>query len=156
MLSIRKDLRRLKLAPQQVQRFEHGVTALGDLGDNLTRLVEDHDRWQAIDLELRRIEAVMGHDLGEIKLSWPELRAKVDPLCQQSGASWAEWICCDSRDLDRALASKNPAQIRQCFQRYRRRVGNRFYQVDTDLKSLCHELRFVGQPLASTFTILSS
>ena len=82
MLSIRKDLRRLKLAPQQVKRFEHGVTALGDLGDNLTRLVEDHDRWQAIDLELRRIEAVMGHDLGEIKLSWPELRAKVDPLCR--------------------------------------------------------------------------
>ncbi len=156
MLSIRKELRRLKLAPQQVKRFETGVTALGDLGDNLTRLVEDHDRWQAIDLELRRIEAVMGHDLGEIKLSWPELRAKVDPLCQQSGAIWAEWIRCDSRDLDKALASKNPNQIRQCFQRYRRRVGNRFYQVDTDLKSLCHELRSVGQPLASTFTILSS
>lgn len=156
MLSIRKDLRRLKLAPQQVKRFERGVTALGDLGDNLARLVEDHDRWQAIDLELRRIEAVMGHDLGEIKLSWPELRAKVDPLCQQSGASWAEWIRCDSRDLEKALAGKNPAQIRQCFQRYRRRVSNRFYQVDTDLKSLCHELRSVGQPLTSTFTILSS
>jgi hypothetical protein len=156
MLSIRKDLRRLKLAPQQVRRFESGVTALGDLGEHLTRLVEDHDRWQAIDLELRRIEAVMAHDPGEIRASWPDLRAKVDPLCQQSGAAWAEWVQRDSRDLDKALASKNPAQIRQCFQRYRRRVGNRFYQVDTDLKSLCHELRYVGQPLAATFTLLSS
>ncbi|HSN77097.1 MAG TPA: CHAT domain-containing protein [Anaerolineae bacterium] len=156
MLSIRKDLRRLKLAPQQVRRFESGVTALGDLGEHLTQLVEDHDRWQAIDLELRRVEAVMAHDPGEIRASWPELRAKVDPLCQQSGAAWAEWIRRDSRDLDKALVSKNPTQIRQCFQRYRRRVGNRFYQVDTDLKSLCHELRFVGQPLAATFALLSS
>ncbi len=156
MMAIRKDLRRLKLAPQQVKRFENGVTALGDLGENLTRLVEDHDRWQAIDLELRRIEALMSHDLSEIKLSWPELRAKVDPLCQESAAPWANWIRGDSQDLDKALASKNPALIRQCFQRYRRRVGNRFYQVDTDLKSLCHELRSVGQPLTSTFTILSS
>jgi hypothetical protein len=54
-----------------------------------------------------------------------------------------------------ALASANPAQIRQCFLRFRRRVGNRFYQVDADLKSLCHELRTVGQPLTSTFTLLS-
>jgi hypothetical protein len=156
MLSIRKDLRRLKLAPQQVRRFESDVTALGDLGEHLARLVEDHDRWQAIDLELRRIEAVMVHDLDEIRTSWPELRAKVDPLCQQSGAAWAEWLRRDSQNLDKALASKNPSQIRQSFQRYRRRVGNRFYQVDTDLKSLCHELRFVGQPLASTFALLSS
>ena len=86
----------------------------------------------------------MGHDPGEIRASWPELRSKVDSLCQQSGAAWAECIRRDSRDLDRALASNNPIQTRQCFQRFRRRVGNRFYQVDTDLKALCHELRFVG------------
>lgn len=156
MLSIRKDLRRLKLAQEHVRRFETGVRALGDLGEQLTRLVEDHDRWQAVDLELRRIEGVMGHDLGEINASWPELRAKVDPLYQQSDAAWADAIRRESRNLDMVLASKNPIKIRQAFLRYRRRVSNRFYQVDTDLKSLCHELRFVGQPLAATFAILES
>lgn len=156
MLSIRRDLRRLKLAPQQVRRFENGVTALGHLGAHLTRLVEDHDRWQAVDLELRRIEAMMVHDPNEIKLSWPELRARVEPLCQQSDAAWVEGLRRDSLDLEAAIAARNPVKIRQCFQRYRRRVGNRFYQVDTDLKSLCHELRYVGQPLAATFTILES
>jgi hypothetical protein len=154
--SIRTDLRRLKLPRHQVRRFENGVNALGDLNQSLAQLVEDHDRWQAIDLELRRIEAVMSHDLEELKSSWPELRAKVDPLCHQSGASWAEHIQRDGRHLDKALASRNPIQIRHCFQRYRRRVGNRFYQVDADLKALCHELRYVGQPLASTFNIFSS
>lgn len=153
MLSIHKDLRRLKLAQEHVRRFETGVRALGDLGEQLTWLVEEHDRWQSIDLELRRIEGVMGHDLGEINASWSELRTKVDPLCRQSDAAWAEAIQCESRNLDMALASKNPTKIRQAFLRYRRRVSNRFYQVDTDLKSLCHELRFVGQPLAATFTI---
>lgn len=156
MLSIRKDLRRLKLAQEHVRRFEMGVRALGDLGDQLGRLVEDHDRWQAVDLELRRIEGVMGYDLGEIAVSWPELRVKVDPLCLPSGAAWAEAIRHESRALEIALASKNPTKIRQAFMRYRRRVSNRFFQVDTDLKSLCHELRFVGQPLAATFAILET
>lgn len=155
MLSIRQDLRRLKLPPQQVRRFERGVRALSALSLQLAQLVEDHDRWQAIDLDLRRIEALLNHDLGEIQASWPDVRAKVDPLCRQSGAAWAEWIRRDSRDVDRALASRNPVQIRQSFLRYRRRVGNRFYQVDADLKSLCQELRAVGQPLASSFTMLT-
>jgi hypothetical protein len=155
MLSIRRDLRQLKLAPQQVRRFERGVRALSALSLQLAQLVEDHDRWQAIDLELRRIEALLNHDLGEVQASWPEVRAKVDPLCRQSGAAWAEWIRRDSRDVDKALAGKNPVHIRQSFLRYRRRVGNRFYQVDSDLKSLCQELRAVGQPLASAFTMLT-
>lgn len=155
LLSIRRDLRRLKLPPQQVRRFERGVRALSALGLQLAQLVEDHDRWQAIDLELRRIEALLNHDLGEIQASWPELRAKVDPLCRPSGAAWAEWIRRDSRDVDQALAGKNPVHVRQSFLRYRRRVGNRFYQVDSDLKSLCQELRAVGQPLASAFTMLT-
>lgn len=156
MRSIRTDLRRLKLPPQQVRRFESGVAALGDLNNSLSQLVEDHDRWQAVDLELRRIEAVISYDMSEIKTSWPELRAKVDPLCHYSGAAWAEHIQRDSRTLDKALATGNQAQILRSFQRYRRRVGNRFYQVDADLKALCHELRYVGQPLSTTFSLISS
>jgi len=156
MRSIRRDLRRLKLPSKQVRRFESGVTAMGDLGDHLARLVEDHDRWQAVDLELRRIEATMLHDVGEIRASWPELRKQVAPLCQQPEAAWVERLGRDGRELDLALADANPAQIRRSFLRYRRRAGNRFYQVDADLKSLCHELRYVGQPLATTFTLLSS
>ena len=155
MLSIRKDLRRLKLPPKQVRSFESGVSALDDLGEHLAQLVEDHDRWQAVDLELRRIEATMMHDLGEIRSSWPELKVRVDILCQQPNAVWIERIRRDGLDLDAALIDANPAQIRRSFLRYRRRIGNRFFQVDADLKSLCHELRHVGQPLTSTFTILS-
>lgn len=154
MLSIRRDLRRLKLAPEQMRRFESGVSALNGLGGNLARLVEDHDHWQAIDLELRRIEATINQDLSELASSWPDLKAKVEPLHQQSSAAWAEGMRRDSRSLDAALAANNPIKVRQCFARYRRRVGNRFYQVDTDLKSLCHELRYVGHPLASTFALL--
>jgi hypothetical protein len=155
MLSIRKDLRRLKLPSKQVRSFESGVSALDDLGEHLTRLVEDHDRWQAVDLELRRIEATMMHDLGEIRSSWPELKVRVELLCQQPNAVWIERLRRDSQDLDAALIDANPAQIRRSFLRYRRRIGNRFFQVDADLKSLCHELRHVGQPLTSTFTLLS-
>ena len=157
MRSIRRDVRQLKLAPKQVRRFESGVIALGALGEHLAQLVEDHDRWQAIDLELRRVENLMILDLGEVRASWPELKAQVDNLCQYpAGAAWVESIRRDSREMDLALASANPTHIRRCFMRYRRRVCNRFYQVDADLKSLCHELRYVGQPLASTFTLLPS
>ena len=154
MASIRVELRRLHLGPEQVQQFEVGVRALGDLSRHLAALVDDHDSWQAIDLELRRIEAVMGHDLGELELSWPDLKAKVEPLCRDNAASWVEALHKDGDCLDRALAAHNPIKIRQSFQRYRRHAGNRFFQVDTDLKALCHELRSLGEPLSATFRML--
>jgi hypothetical protein len=154
MASIRGELKRLQLSPNQVQQFEVGVRALGDLSRHLVELVDDHDRWQAIDLELRRIEAVMGHDLDELELSWPDLKAKVEPLCRDSQAPWVEALTRDGASLDNALAARNPIKIRQSFQRYRRHVGNRFFQVDTDLKALCQQLRLLGEPLSDTFRML--
>jgi hypothetical protein len=52
-----------------------------------------------------------------------------------------------SLDVDQALVVDNPVRIKQAFRDYRARVGRRFFQVDTKLKSQCGEIRKIGDPL---------
>jgi hypothetical protein len=63
-------------------------------------------------------------------------------------------FCQDRDQLDKAITTQNPVRIRSYFQRYRQRAGNRFFQVDTQLKELCTELRKVGDSLATILKVL--
>jgi len=143
---------------ERVQQFENGVQALMLLQQNLSARVSQHDRWQAVDLELRRIELSIGQDLMELEISWPGLQRMVEPLAPSETESkdipkpqvaWIAAFQSDRLGLDGALKAQNPARARLYFQRFRRQVGNRFYQIDTELNALCMDLRQVCAPLAS-------
>jgi hypothetical protein len=131
----------------KVSQFQSGMQALTHLLHQLSALVVVHDAWQAVDLELRRIEAIMGQDTEELEMSWPSLKAIAEPLYSSSGAGWAKSLRKDAGDLDRALEAGNPAKVKRSFRRYRRWAGSRFHKVDLDLKRLCQELSSVGEPL---------
>jgi hypothetical protein len=154
MACISDSLGRPDLDLGKVGQFEDGVDALVSLENSLTILVDDHDRWQAVDAELRRIEATLGHDTTEIEWSWPDLQARTAPLHSGSTEEWAESFRKESHRLDSALADKDQARIRSSFRRYRRRAGNRFHDVDVDLKRLCEDLRHIGDPLATVMGVL--
>jgi hypothetical protein len=134
------------LSPEDVRQFQTGVAALDNVRLRLGDLIEQHDNWQAADLELRRIEAGMAQFMDELDLSWPRLQSIIGPLCA-SGEPWTESLKADGGKLDQALAAQDPTGIRQYFRRYRRQAGERFYRVDLALKKLCDELRKVGDPL---------
>jgi len=145
---------RTPIQRDRVQQFESGVQALMLLQQNLSARVSQHDRWQAVDLELRRIESSIGQDLLELEISWPSLQSMVEPLAPREGEAnpvlaWVEAFHSDRLGLDGALKTQNPARTRLYFQRFRRQVGNRFYQIDTELNTLCMDLRQVCAPLAS-------
>jgi hypothetical protein len=131
----------------KVGQFQSGMQALTQLLHRLAALVVVHDAWQAVDLEMRRIEATMGQDMEELEMSWPSLQAIAEPLYGSSNADWAASLRKGASDLDRALDDANPALVRRVFRRYRRWAGSRFHQVDLDLKRLCEELNRVGEPL---------
>ena len=143
------------LDPEKVHQFEAGLAALSDLNVKLSALVASHDRWQAIDLELRRIETTLEQDVSELELSWPDLKELVEPLCAESSAPWAAALKAEAEKLETAIAGGDAARIRQCFRRYRRLAGERFYRVDVDLKRMCDELRTIVAPLASVLRILA-
>lgn len=151
---VRDNLARLDLDPEKVRQFKVGVKALAGLDQSLTALVHDHDSWQVIDLELRRIEAAMRQDMMELEMSWSSLRAMVEPLYSGVADEWAELLEAEAQALDAAIAQDNPAKVRRYFWRYRRRAGDRFYRVDTDLKNLCEDLREVGEPLTTVMSVI--
>lgn len=74
-------------------------------------------------------------------------------LCQQPNAVWIERIRRDGL-IDAALIVRQSGPDLALLSALSTQDRHRF-QVDADLKSLRHELRHVGQPLTSTFTILS-
>lgn len=154
LIYVRDNLARLDLDLEKVRQFEAGVEALTELDESLTALVQDHDSWQVVDLELRRIETAMRQDMMELEMSWPSLKAMMGPLYSNVADEWAKSLEADAIALNNAIAGDNPVKTRRCFWRYRRRAGDRFYRVDTDLKNLCEDLRGIGEPLTTVLSMI--
>lgn len=145
----------MALDADKVSQFEVGVVALAGLSSRLTGLVSEHDSWQAVDLELRRIETSLETDLTEIELSWDDMRALAEPLYAEAQETWATALKTDAAKLDAALAASDATKIKHFFRRYRRQAGERFYRVDIELKRMTDDLRKVGEPLAGVLRLLA-
>jgi hypothetical protein len=145
---VAQNLAALELDLEKVSQFNAGVRALIRVDENLASHVKEHDRWQAVDLELRRIEANIGQDLVELEVSWPDLTVMVEPLYRDRRDHWAVSLSRESEALDEAITAGNSRRAMDSFWRFRRQAGLRFYRVDADLKVLCEELRLVGEPLS--------
>lgn len=154
LAAIRDALQRLAVDSTRIAQFNTGVDALQQLDTQLQTLMTEHDQWQEMQRILGRIEDVMVHDLTELEFSWPDLRDRVTTLCQMHKGEWVDLFCQDRDQLDKAMTTQNPVRVRSYFQRYRQRAGNRFFQVDTQLKELCTELRKVGDSLATILKVL--
>lgn len=137
----------LELDPEKLQQFATGVTALVQRGLALRDLVNEHDAWQTIDRELRRIEASLDHDTVELEMSWTYVKAKVERLCGTGSDEWIVALRNDCTRLEGALTSPELSRIKPLFLRFHRQAGNRFYRVDTNLKRLCDSLREFRDPL---------
>ena len=154
LASISAGLSSQGVEAEQVAQFASSVETLRALFTRLTALVDAHDRWQTVERILSRIEDVMVYDLDEVELSWPDVQAKVNVLCSGSNEEWVQLLNDDGGQVRTALTAQNPMLIQRYFRRYRQRAGNRFYQVDVMLKTLCEELRQVGEPLAVLLRLL--
>jgi hypothetical protein len=88
-------------------------------------------------------------------MSWPDLRERLSILFDGQTDPWIQAFQQDSQELEGALQGQNPVKIRRYFRQFRRRAGDRFYQVDVTLKRLCEELREVGGPLTSVLRMMA-
>jgi hypothetical protein len=154
LVAIRDALQQLRVDRERTTQFTTGVDALQQLDARLQALMLEHDQWQEVQRILGRIEDVLLHDLNELEFSWPDLSSRVTTLCQMQKGEWVDLFLQDSDQLAKAITAQNPVRIRSYFQRYRQRAGNRFFQVDTNLKDLCAELRKVGDSLATIIQVL--
>jgi hypothetical protein len=142
------------LDADKVRQFQSGLEALDSLGRSLQAQVENHDHWQGVDVELRRIEALIDPDLIELQMSWPDLKAIAEPLYHSQSDEWALAMSKEAEALDEALTADNPVKTRRAFRNYRNRAGHHFFQVDSELRKLCGELRPIGEPLTAVLRLI--
>jgi hypothetical protein len=151
---VSEALTSLNLDPKKVGTFQSGVTALGELNKLLDTLVVDHDRWQALDVELRRIENSIENNLFEFEMSWPDMKKGCELLYTGRTDDWATALKKESDTLDELITTNNPARVKRGFRSYQRRVTDRFYRVDIKLKTLCGEMRQISSPLAAVLEVI--
>jgi hypothetical protein len=154
MHALRAQLRTATTDVVRLTRFSAGVDALAALQLQLEQLISDHDAWQAIDREVRRISESLRHDTSELEFSWPDLRSRLATLAA-GDADWAQSLRGEAAQLDQALGGAVGLRPAALFQRCSRIIGERFFQVDVDLKRLCSQLRELGDPLAELERILT-
>ena len=154
LASVSDTLTSLKLDTNKVAAFQSGVDALSELNRTLSSLVDDHNMWQVLDFELRRIEASMDRNLIEFEMSWPDVKLKAGTLYMTNPDEWATALKRESHALDEIMNANNPSKVRRSFRSYQRRVSERFYRVDIKLKALCDDIRQIGTPLAAILEMI--
>ena len=87
--SIVRRLSGVDVEPDELAQFAEKVEYLATLSDALTTLRRDHDTWQEVDCELRRIEDMLGLDMDELAQSWPLLKKITEPLYRNATDDWA-------------------------------------------------------------------
>jgi len=158
MTTIGHNLDRLRLeqvAMHQFEEFETGVAALASLADRLTTAIANHNAFQEIDDELRRVEVLLDQDVRELTYAWQYLKPMIQKLCDSSQASWAIKLNAMGAELEHTFVTKNLRTIKPLFRSYRSQASRGFNQVDRDLVTLCEELQKVGEPLAMLLNLIA-
>ena len=145
------SLDRRQASASAVGSFKEGVAALGKWASSLDALMGQHDRWQTLDVELRRVEA---EGLAEIGSSWPDLRKDVQAQLEGIRDEWAPFLAQNAEELTQAIAAREPNRLSRSFRRFRTQVNHWFYETDRRLKDQCEELERIGESFSTVLEVM--
>jgi hypothetical protein len=137
------------------QQVKDSEVALADISRQLSSLVENHDAWQAIDVELRRLDGALEWNPPEFEFSWLDLKHRVERLCGDDTADWARTLRDAAVSVETSMSGPQSPRLKQAFAMFRRHVARRFWEVDFTLKALCEELRQLDVPLAQLLSTIA-
>lgn len=144
------------------------VGALDALQHQLTALLDEHNRWQGIDNELRMlVDNPTGSDREAIESSWPLIRTSVADLLKSVGdrPAWAAGLGQIGEKIDGELASqgssekeseRGTARVQRLIGDYFRSATRRFEDVDKMLLKTCEKLEQEGKTLDSVLGVLDA
>lgn len=132
-----------------VEEVKGGKSALAGLDERLKELVREHNAWQTIDDEIRRVKAAVSqNNFDELEDAWYDLEPMTQELIDaHSEADWAVNLTKVMVNLEPAIEQQLNSKVRRLFMRYHTYVGHRFREVDLELLSLCTELQRVGEQI---------
>ena len=142
---VAETLKTLGAADQQLSLFEKGVADLGILDAELKTQMSTHRGWQAVDNNLRLVENSLNKPIETLQAAWAVLQKKLDGVLGQTTADWAGELRDVAGLLDDAIEEKRHSSIALFFNKLQTLAGDRFYNVDKEMKQLCEKLRPLGK-----------
>jgi hypothetical protein len=138
------------LDADRLSKFDDSVDAMRSLGRIQTDLLDDHDRWQAYDAELRSIHpSVKQAPQKELKRSWPRLLELEQELGGERTRDLRQTLREEAELVEAAIKEQNPVKMLDTFENYFNQALRQFNLVDDRLKDHCEMLRKVGDSLES-------
>ena len=147
MESIAAQIEQIGVESSEAEDVRSGAGSLRSIDENLTKLVDEHKRWQVIDTEMRMASAALETNFaGTFKsLMWPKLRSSLLKICDGVQEDWASQLKTDIGKLEDPEADS--ARFTRVFPRIEQQAGERFFRVDDDLKQLTESVRTIDRPL---------
>lgn len=130
-----------------LEEVQNGVMALGGLDERLNHLVKEHNAWQEIDDEIRRVKSSITISTEELEDAWFDLEPMTRDIINGNQDDWATSLNEVTDILDQAISDQGTVTVRRTFLRYQSQIGRRFRQVDLELLTLCQDLQRIGESL---------
>lgn len=147
MQTISSSLAQSDYAQETIGEVQNSVAALSGLNERVNNLVREHNSWQELDDELRRVEGTLNQGIDELADAWHDLEPMTHNLVDGITVEWAANLAEVCEELGKALAEGTAVSVRRLFRRFRSQQGRRFRQVDMDLLTMARELQEVGESL---------
>lgn len=153
LMRIGEEMARAEVAENDVRTFTTGGRDLGRFDREITDLMEQHDRWQEIDVEASRIDNNWKGHPRELNASWPRLSTMVREQLEFVTAP-------HDKDLDAAIEAvagvldeTGPGSTENkydAFRKLRKHAVDWFHTLDTILLGRCNELKAIDAALSLT------
>jgi hypothetical protein len=137
---------------ERVTQFALALQSLAELCRQLQALINDHDKWQVIDVYLREMKN--NPDIKRLKTGWMLLSEIMEPLYAGRMESWSRVLQKEADALGNAIQADDFDQAKEPFQRLYSIASDRFVRVDKAIKRLCNDLREVGTSLSMMLEII--
>jgi hypothetical protein len=140
----------LPLDDRKVHSFQTGTKAIQELHYHLKALVSQHDDWQTVDRELRRIQGNFRADtLEDFIFSWQDLKEQLEPLSLALEEQWASKLHKAEEQVDVAIENLFYEPLSKAFKDYVKQARRCFFTVDKQVKKFCDDLLELQDPLQS-------
>lgn len=148
------NLQALGADNNQIGWFNRGVNQLNVLDSELKAKMSNHKAWQKVDNTLRVVEAALNKQIEELDASWGVLQRQLDVVCKEVADDWAAELEEARQLLDEAIKARKHSAIFVAFTDLQTLAGDRFFNVDKEMKALCEKLRPIGNELDAVLQVM--
>jgi Effector-associated domain 5 len=145
---------------EQIQQYKSGIDELTKLESRLRDLITQHDDWQGTDTLLRTLGDTLKIGDGQTRNAMQEserlanlrfiktiIETKVGPLLSGKSTFWSKRLLDSAQRFGVEVERSNTDMAEQAFDMYRQQAWHFFFEIDSEMKERCEELRRIGQRL---------